>query len=130
MFVMKKNDTAVSLPKLLVIDDEEEIGILIKRMLRARFSSITVAHNLAQGLELCKNNRPDIILLDNDLPDGRGVEQLSQFKAVLPQSCFIIISAMSHLRSRALEQGAFAFIDKPLSFSNIIEVIDSACNGQ
>lgn len=116
--------------KVLIVDDEEEIGLLMKRILRNKFAVIEHALTLKEGLSFAGTLKPNIILLDNNLPDGSGIERLEEFKNVSPDTCIIVVSAMTHLSKTALENGAFAFIEKPLSFKRILEMIDQACIGQ
>lgn len=116
--------------KILIIDDEEEIGFILKRILRKKFSSIDLALNLKNGLERAIESQPDILLLDNNLPDGSGIEQISLFRKAIPNACIIIISAMTHLAPLALEKGAYAFLEKPLSSEKIMDTIDQACKNK
>ena len=119
-----ENIDVIPLRKLLIVDDEEEIGLMLKRMLKKKFKAIQHALTLQKGLEAAVTFEPHIILLDNNLPDGSGIDHIAQFKSLYPASCIIIVSAMTHLRSTALHNGAFAFIDKPLSLQKIVETID------
>lgn len=114
--------------KVLIVDDEEEIGQLLKRILRKKFAVIEHALTIEEGLAFGDTLSPNIILLDNNLPDGSGIERLEDFKSVYPDTCIIVVSAMTHLGKIALEKGAFAFIEKPLSFTLIMQTIDMACN--
>ncbi len=113
--------------KVLIVDDEEEIGLLMKRILRNKFAVIEHALTLKEGLSFAGILKPNIILLDNNLPDGSGIERLEEFRTAAPDTCIIVVSAMTHLGKTALENGAFAFIEKPLSFNRIMETIDQAC---
>ena len=122
---MEKVDKT-SLNSVLIVDDEEEIGLLLKRILRKKFEIIEHALTLKEGLAYSLLLKPNIILLDNNLPDGSGIERLSEFTASYPDACIIIVSAMTHLQDQALENGAFAFIEKPWSFDKIIETIEAA----
>lgn len=127
--IMKKEDLA-EVPRVLIVDDEEEIGLLLKRVLRKKFSVIEHALTIEEGLSYASTLKPNIILLDNNLPDGSGIERLPEFQHVYPGTCIIVVSAMTHLGKLAIEKGAFAFIEKPLSFSTIMSTIDDAFNSR
>jgi DNA-binding NtrC family response regulator len=124
---MKKENVA-NVPRVLIVDDEVEIGLLLKRVLRKKFSVIEHALTIEEGLSFANTLKPNVILLDNNLPDGSGIERLGDFRSVYPDTCIIVVSAMTHLGKLALEKGAFAFIEKPLSFTVIMQTIDDACN--
>lgn len=125
--VMKEENLA-DIPRVLIVDDEEEIGLLLKRVLRKKFSVIEHALTIEEGLSFASTLKPNVILLDNNLPDGSGIERLADFQSMYPGTCIIVVSAMTHLGKLALEKGAFAFIEKPLSFTTIMKTIDEACN--
>ncbi len=112
--------------KMLIVEDEDEIGRLLKRVLSRNFDSIEHVSTLREAMERCPTYSPNIILLDNNLPDGSGIEQIGRFNDTCPDAQVIIISAMTNLRERALENGAAAFVEKPLSLQKILEAIGSS----
>jgi len=118
-----KQERLTQLKKLLIVDDEEEIGLLLKRVLGTQFDSIEHVSSIQQAMEKCPTYDPNIILLDNNLPDGSGIDQIALFNDTCPEAQIIIISAMTNLRDRAMENGAFAFVEKPLSFKKILDAI-------
>lgn len=97
---------------LLIIDDELDACLLLKRVLKKRFPVITCAHTLEEGKAMAAANKPDVILLDNNLPDGYGIEHISKFKNFGYPVLLIMISAMD-ISQEALAAGADAFISKP-----------------
>lgn len=127
LVVMKKKYFTTVSHKVLVVDDEAEIGLLLKRILKQKFSVVEHALTLEAGLVFSQQLQPTIILLDNNLPDGSGIDRLHEFRNVCPDSCIIVISAMTHLRMQALSKGAMAFIEKPLSFDRLIQTIEQVC---
>lgn len=126
-FCIMKEENVANVPRVLIVDDEVEIGILLKRALRKKFPVIEHALSIEEGLSLAGALKPNIVLLDNNLPDGSGIERLGDFINLIPRSNIIVVSAMTHLGKLALEKGAFAFIEKPLSVQAILQKIDEAC---
>lgn len=110
-----KNDCA------LVIDDEQDICMLLRSFLLRSFKRVETAHTLEGGYALAEKMHPDVIFLDNNLPDGMGILRIPDFKKTCKK--IIIISAMSNLDAQAYSSGASAFITKPISFRDIQEVI-------
>lgn len=67
--------------KILIVDDEPEIRIMIERFLRKEgFFRIFSAADCTSALSLCRVDRPDIVILDVMLPDGDGFSLLSSIR--------------------------------------------------
>lgn len=109
--------------RILIIDDEEDICLLMKNYLQRRQSEVRYALNLKDGLKVIEEFRPDIIFLDNNLPDGIGLDEVRAIKESNHHTTLVMISAMNHLREAAIEQGADHFLDKPVSFKAVVAVI-------
>ncbi len=58
--------------KVLIIDDEVDLCLLLKTYLIRRNYDVYYSHTLSEGLNQFKEIRPDILFLDNNLPDGIG----------------------------------------------------------
>jgi DNA-binding NtrC family response regulator len=114
--------------KILIVDDEEDVGRLLKRFLGKRFEAEAVL-DLRSAEAYLANHAPDVVLLDNNLPDGSGIEYIPALKQHLPHVQVIAISAMGHLHDRAIELGAFVFLEKPLSMpvlqTHIIKALET-----
>lgn len=115
--------------KVLIIDDEIEVGLLLQKFLTRRHFEAQAVQDLASARLAIQSFAPDVLILDNNLPDGSGIETIPEFRTLSPGLQVIAISAMSHLHDRALEQGAFSFLEKPLSLSilqdNILKSVGS-----
>jgi len=109
--------------KAYIIDDEEDICLLLKMNLSRKFKEVQYAMNLKQGINFLKNNKVDILFLDNNLPDGSGIDYIQSIKKSQPATIVIIISALTVLRDKALEAGADDFLGKPISFKVISDLL-------
>jgi len=98
---------------LLIIDDEVDICLLLERIMKRYYQSIGSSHTLAQAIDKATSLQPTHILLDNNLPDGYGLEFIAQFKDLCPEARIIVISALD-IGNEALRAGADAFVNKPL----------------
>lgn len=107
----------------LIIDDEEDICILLSTFLRKKNIDAHYSLNLKEGLQKLAVLKPTILFLDNNLPDGSGIETIPLIRKLNNKLKIIIISAMSNLRERAIANTADAFIEKPISFENIQQLI-------
>jgi DNA-binding response OmpR family regulator len=113
--------------KILIVDDEADICFFLDRNLSKRGFSTSVFHTLAQAEKGVKALNPNILLLDNHLPDGRGVEFANRMSNEYPAMKIIMITAHdSQLdRTTAYDSGVDFFLSKPFSLKDINEIVDS-----
>lgn len=107
----------------LLVDDEEEICLLLRNMLRRMGITCDVAHSLKEGRKALGSGEYDAVFLDVNLPDGLGYDMIPDIKEVLPHARLIAISAMDNERARALEAGADIFVPKPFNREMLIASI-------
>ncbi len=113
---------------ILVVDDDPLILLHLKALL-SKFVNVLTADNGEDGLLLAKNNIPDLILSDVDMPKMNGMEMFDAIKenSVTSNVPFLFISAINEeaLRIRGLSRGAIDYIPKPF---NEQEIIMKVCN--
>ena len=107
----------------VVIDDDVDLCLLVKAILYPSVTKITCVHSLEVGKNILNETNPDLILLDNNLPDGQGIDIIKEIKAARPRAIVIMISALDNIKQKALEEGADLFIEKPLSHQMLSEVV-------
>ena len=110
--------------KMLVVDDQGGTCLLLDLVLSDRKFEMDYVNNLLDADEYLQKNKPSIILLDNKLPDGFGVDFISYVKQKYPKIKIIMISGFSTARDVAMENGADAFLEKPFSKRNVNDAID------
>ena len=106
---------------LLIVDDEKDFCLLLSRMLRKDFDHVACAHSLEEAEAKAAELEPDTILLDNNLPDGYGINVIGHFKRMLHSAKIIMTSAMD-IKQDALAAGADWFLEKPIRLHNLLEV--------
>ena len=111
--------------KILVVEDEGQIGLVLNMILSDRNFDLDYVNNLLDAQEYLEKNKPSIVILDNKLPDGFGVDFISYIKKKYPSIKIIMISGFSTARDVALENGADMFLEKPFSMDAVNEAIDS-----
>jgi two-component system, OmpR family, response regulator len=111
----------------LIIDDDVDTCILLSRILvDNKIKSISV-NTLHDAENLFERVNPALIFLDNNLPDGYGLNFLSLIKEKFPNAQVVMITAHSSdfNRRMALLNGAEYFLEKPFSSTDISNVIHS-----
>jgi two-component system, OmpR family, response regulator len=110
--------------KILIIDDEKELCELIQLILKDENYQVECAHTLKEGVRRWMNLQPSILILDNFLPDGSGLDFINQVPEVLFKSKVIVITGEGKLsKERAQNLGVEFFIEKPFSLKMIRELV-------
>ncbi len=99
--------------KILVVDDEGQIGLVMDMILNDRNLEMDYVNSLLAADEYLQKQQPALMLLDNKLPDGFGVDFISYVKKKYPSLKIIMISGFGSVRDVALENGADVFFEKP-----------------
>ena len=97
--------------------------MLLKVMLANNIADVNCVHSLKDCKEIMLKIEPDIIFIDNNLPDGKGISYIKELKLAAPTARIVMISAMAGLKAQAIEFGADIFIEKPLTQYNIQKVL-------
>ncbi len=102
--------------KILVIDDDRDICLVLSRFLGKNNYEVNVAYNGEDGLNLLRQNDYDLILSDYKLPDLTGVELLQKIKILNSAVPVIIITAYSDVKTAVdtFRYGASDYVTKPL----------------
>jgi len=109
--------------KILVVDDDQEIGYMFQRLLGGPQTSVTIARDGYEALEMIKAEPYNLIFLDVRLPGMDGVQTLEEIKKLRPDSIVVMMSGYSVEEEikRAMALGAQDFIAKP--FEDIDEIM-------
>ena len=114
--------------KLLIIDDDPEFRLLISTQLRSRNIAVFGAADIIQAIGTAHEKRPDVILLDIELPGGDGFLVLERLKAnkLLSTIPVIIVTVrdLKEVEEKALQAGAVASFQKPVRIDDLVTVIE------
>ncbi|HTE28851.1 MAG TPA: response regulator, partial [Chryseolinea sp.] len=102
--------------KLLIIDDDKDICLVLSKFLTKNNYNVDVAHKGEDGLQLLRSTQYSVILCDYRLPDHTGVEMLRKIKLLQPSAAVIIITGYSDVRIavETFRYGASDYVTKPL----------------
>jgi two-component system, OmpR family, response regulator len=110
--------------KILIIEDEGEICLVVNLILGSKEIELDHVMNLEHAFEYLENEKPSIIILDNRLPDGYGVDFIRYIKRHYPGIPIIMISGYdSSVKDVAMENGADIFLEKPFTREQLQESI-------
>jgi len=110
--------------KILVVEDEGEMRLVVDMILHDGNFELDFANNLLAADEYLEKQKPSVIILDNKLPDGFGVDFIGYLKKKYPSVKIIMISGFGSVRDVALENGADMFFEKPFSLDEFYEAIN------
>ncbi|NCS87314.1 MAG: hypothetical protein AUK34_02200 [Ignavibacteria bacterium CG2_30_36_16] len=112
--------------KILIIEDNFETQLVFKIYLR-EFYEVEVSDNAETGLELIKNNRFDLLLLDINLPgklDGNDVLRIVKHELKIKLPVVVVTAyAMKGDKEKFLAKGADGYIAKPVEKSLLLEKV-------
>lgn len=116
--------------KILHIDDHLLFAQGIHSLLgnETFIDQLVHAGSLKEGLKICKEIQPDLILLDYFLPDSDGIKSLHQLKLIKPNSRVIILTMESNpdVMERCKKEGAIGFLPKSVSKKALLDAIKNA----
>jgi len=114
--------------RVLVVDDEKNITLVIQAMLEKAGYEAAVFNDSIEAVESIENEDPDVIVTDLHMPGKGGMEILEYCQKNFPQLPVVIITAFGTVESAvaALKKGAFDFITKPFDRTDLLNVVKKA----
>ncbi len=111
------------MPKILVIDDDPAIQIVLKKLLNAQGHEVTIAPNGLEGVRRARELQPAVIICDWMMPQMDGLEVCRRIKADpdLATSFFILLTSRVTIQDRVhgLDNGADDFLCKPVELDEL-----------
>ena len=115
--------------KILIIEDEGDMCLLLNILLKGKDLDLDHVKSLAGAKDYLLKEQPSVIILDNKLPDGFGVDFISYIKNAYPKVRVIMISGyLASAKDVALENGADAFLEKPFTRDQLYQSIMKLMN--
>jgi two-component system nitrogen regulation response regulator GlnG len=116
------------MPKLLVIDDEPLICQSFGWVFATGEVEVVAAGTVAEGWRQFSENKPDVIVLDYQLPDGTGLDLFDRIRAADPKRPVVFLTAHGTTETaiEAMKRGAFDYIGKPFDLEEMSHLLDRA----
>jgi two-component system, OmpR family, response regulator len=105
--------------KVVIIDDEEDLCHLMKTYLAELDYDVFMANTLQEGLSLMKEVTPDILFIDNNLPDGLGWDKMNYLLTEYPSCKINLISAYQYVPPEIRDSGTVRILEKPFSLQTV-----------
>jgi DNA-binding response OmpR family regulator len=116
--------------EFLIIDDDIDTCVLLNLFLKTKNIKSLYVNSLSEAKVVFNSFKPKGIFLDNQLPDGLGMDFVRYIKSIFPDVPIIMVTAHNNSRTRRLayEMGVMYFLGKPFDKNEISYIIDNTFN--
>jgi diguanylate cyclase (GGDEF)-like protein len=126
---MKMEDLSihrVAKGRVLIVDDAPDTLDIIQKLLNYEGYDVITAPTGEEGLKRLEEEKPDVVLMDINLPGIDGTEALRRIRRINPLQCVVMLTAFATLDNaiRALKEGATDFIKKPFENEHLIHIVN------
>ncbi len=113
---------------ILVVDDERAVRASLKKVLTAEGFEVQTAETLAAGRAALAASPPDVVIFDLRLPDGSGLDLLSEVRKLDSGIQTILITAYGDVQAAvgAMKAGAGDFLKKPYELEELLHAVRNA----
>lgn len=104
--------------RILIIDDEIDLSLLLKSYFVRKNNEVTIAHSLTEGLRLIPELQPHVLVLDNNLPDGTGWKEAPVIARSHPSIFIYMVSAYHPSKPEMPQDARYKILEKPVSLKD------------
>lgn len=111
--------------KVLVIDDEEDIGIMMRAMLKSSGYLVVYASNISEATDKLENNKFEMVFLDLNLDNEYGLNLVSTIRKTNKDANIVVITAQkgNDVKKDVSLNGIECLIQKPFNKSQILTIL-------
>ncbi len=110
---------------VLIVDDDEVTRRMIADALVAEGYTVWAAASGPEAIRSVRRQRPDLILLDVNMPGVDGWQVLAELRAAGPQTPVVVMTAGYLAQDRALSSGAQGYLGKPFEVQDLVEAVQA-----
>src|SRR6516162_7902502 len=127
-FIPHPSSLESNMATLLVIDDEQSVRYSFRRVFEGNGVTVLTARTAGEGLQQAREQAPDAVVLDLQLPDRSGLEVFHDIQALDPKRPVIFITAHGTTETaiEAMKHGAFDYLVKPVDLERLSQVLERA----
>ncbi|MBN2418733.1 MAG: response regulator [Deltaproteobacteria bacterium] len=113
--------------KILIVDDDKTLLSALKTVLDQE-NHVTVCNDGNKAIELCQNEKFDLIITDLMMPGANGLEVLTETRKIDPECLVVLITGFASLETavQAIREGAYDYITKPFKLEEIKIIVNNA----
>jgi two-component system response regulator (stage 0 sporulation protein F) len=111
---------------VLIADDEEGNRILLTFILEQEGWEVSEARNGKEALEKVFKEQPDLLILDNRMPELTGVEVYQYLQEHGIKLAVVMVTSHLNLKELALSLGLLYYLEKPFDIPDFLKIIESA----
>jgi two-component system cell cycle response regulator len=114
--------------KVLIVDDAPDTLDIIQKLLSFEGYEVILAVTGEEGVKKVQEEKPDVVLMDINLPGIDGTEALKRIRTINPIQSVIMLTAFATVENaiRALKEGASDFVKKPFENEHLIHIVNQA----
>ncbi len=114
-------------PKILLVDDEDQFRTTLAKRLSARGYDVIDLDNGEDAIKAVRHEGPEVVVLDQNMPDMDGIATLRELKKIRPEVQIIMLTGYGSIESARLtgKHDIFAYMQKPTSIEEMIEKIEA-----
>ena len=114
--------------RILVVDDEEQIRNMLKKVLERKGYQVAIAANGAEALRLFNQQPAELVITDLTMPEKNGMETISELMRTHPNTKVIAISGggdrfPEYFLPRAMDAGATQALKKPIRAQQLVAAV-------
>ncbi len=116
------------LPRILLVDDEEKFRVAMKKQLEVREFRVWDVDNGEDAIKVVRHNNPEVVILDQRMPNMDGIQTLKEIKKIRPEVQVIMLTGYGDTESARLtgKYDVFHYMQKPCVLNDLVEVIEAA----
>jgi two-component system, OmpR family, alkaline phosphatase synthesis response regulator PhoP len=128
MLLLERQAQEVTAPRVLVVEDEVSIRLLVSEFLQDAGYEVETAMNGKEGIECLNQRRPDVVVLDLMMPimDGRTFLQSCRSAETSDHLPVVVMSAALQGKDQVQDLGIEAFFTKPFDLDELLAAIGAA----
>jgi len=114
--------------KVLVVDDDKVLQQSVKQALEYHHFKVEVANNGKEAVSAVYRDKYDLVVMDVNMPEMDGLQALTEIKKHDSSIIVLILTAFSNVSDavRAVKEGAFNYLEKPITSENLVALIKRA----
>lgn len=114
--------------KILIVDDEQSVRYSFKKLLSNSSYEFYEAQNAESAMQMFSIVKPNLVILDIEMPGKSGIEVLKDLKDLSPFTPIIIITAYGSGDRviKAMKYGAYEYVEKPFDIPRLISLVEEA----